>query len=182
MIQEGERLRGFDVNTLTVIARESYEEFAENLQREIEADTGIRFGIIEPHQFARIPVTADGEDSATLGFGKSQALYDHLRAEGYIDAGGRIQDSLREATRDGSLFLPEQFAEQRLDIESILRKRAGRLDIKNADERRTVRPRQVVFDNECGKAHFRALQVRENHARYEVAASVDQLLARSVAS
>ena len=30
---------------------------------------------------------------------------------------------------------------------------------------------------ECGKAHFEALQVRENPARYEVASSVDQLFA-----
>ena len=30
-------------NTLTVIAVESYEQFAENLQKEIENDTGIRF-------------------------------------------------------------------------------------------------------------------------------------------
>ena len=45
--QEGQRLRGFEVNTLTVIATESYEEFAENLQKEIEEDTGIRFGIVE---------------------------------------------------------------------------------------------------------------------------------------
>ena len=34
--QKGERLRGFEVNTLTVIATESYEQFAENLQKEIE--------------------------------------------------------------------------------------------------------------------------------------------------
>ena len=53
--QEGERLRGFEINTLTVIATESYEEFAENLQKEIEEDTGIRFGIVEKHQFAAIP-------------------------------------------------------------------------------------------------------------------------------
>lgn len=58
--QAGERVRGFETNTLTVVATESYEEFAENLQKEIEADTGIRFGIVEPHKFAAIPVT--GED------------------------------------------------------------------------------------------------------------------------
>src|SRR4029077_16350233 len=40
--QNGERLRGFEVNTLTVIATEPYEQFAENLQKEIEEDTGIR--------------------------------------------------------------------------------------------------------------------------------------------
>ena len=36
--RQGERVRGFDVNTLTVVARESYEEFAEQLQREIEKE------------------------------------------------------------------------------------------------------------------------------------------------
>ena len=51
--RQGERVRGFDVNTLTVVARESYEEFAEQLQREIEEETRIRFGIVEMHQFAR---------------------------------------------------------------------------------------------------------------------------------
>ncbi|MFS4722956.1 restriction endonuclease subunit R, partial [Klebsiella pneumoniae] len=60
--QQGERVRGFDVNTLTVIATESYEQFAEQLQTEVERDTGIRFGIVESHQFAGIPVAdADGK-------------------------------------------------------------------------------------------------------------------------
>src|SRR3546814_13664343 len=54
--QQGERLRGFEINTLTVVATESYETFADNLQKEIEADTGIRFGIVAQHQFAAIPI------------------------------------------------------------------------------------------------------------------------------
>ena len=67
--QEGRRLRGFEVNTLTVVAMESYEDFAENLQKEIEDDTGIRFGVVEPYQFATIPVAdADGQVTA-LGIG-----------------------------------------------------------------------------------------------------------------
>ena len=33
--QFGQRLRGNDINTLTVIATESYEQFAENLQRKL---------------------------------------------------------------------------------------------------------------------------------------------------
>ena len=174
--QEGERLRGFEVNTLTVIAKESYEEFAENLQHEIEVDTGIRVGIIEPHQFAQVPLTANGEDSATLGVDKSQDLYDHLRAEGYIDAGGRIQDSLREAIRDSSLSLPEQFRVQRAGIESVLRKRAGHLDIENADERQTIRPRQAVLDS----ADFKALWDRIKHkTSYRVTFDNEALLNNS---
>jgi len=70
--QQGERLRGFEINTLTVIATESYEQFAEKLQKEIEDDTGIRFGIVEAHQFAGIAVKgADGQD-APLGFEQSK--------------------------------------------------------------------------------------------------------------
>jgi restriction endonuclease len=44
--QSGNRVRGFDVNTLTVIATERYEEFANGLQSEIETATGVRFSRI----------------------------------------------------------------------------------------------------------------------------------------
>ena len=143
--QEGDRIRGFEVNTLTVIATESYEQFAENLQKEIEADTGIRFGIVEPHQFAAVAaLDAEGKPTS-LGFEQSKSLWEHLRAQGHIDAKGRVQDSLRKALRDRSLKIPENFASQRAQILEVLAKVAGRLDIKNADERRQVRPRQAVL-------------------------------------
>ena len=142
-----------------MIARESYEEFAENLQREIEEDTGIRFGVIEPHQFAQIAVVRDGEEPTPLGAAKSQALYDHLRAEGYIDAQGRIQDSLRVAIKDDSFSVPGAFATRRTEIVSVLRRHAGRPPIRNADERQTARPRQAVLDS----AEFKALWDRIKH-------------------
>ena len=145
--QKGERLRGFDVNTLTVIARESYEEFAENLQREIEEETGFRFGVVEPHQFAQIPVAGGDGETKHLGFDQSQALYEHLRAHGYVDSQGHIQDSLRTALRDESFVLPAEFTAQQAEIISVLRKLAGRLSIRNADDRQTVRPRQAVLDD-----------------------------------
>lgn len=157
--QEGKRLHGFKVNTLTIVARESYEEFAENLQSEIEEDTGIRFGIIEPHQFAQIHVTANGKNWSTLGFVNSRTLYDHFQAMGYIDADGKILDPLRDAMRDKSLYLPQQYAQQRSGIESVLRKCAGRIVIRNADERQTVRPRQAALES----ADFKALWDRIKH-------------------
>ncbi len=42
--QHGERVYGFDVNTLTVVANQSYEEFVRQLQAEIEEDTGLKLG------------------------------------------------------------------------------------------------------------------------------------------
>ena len=91
--QNGERLRGFEVNTLTVIATESYEEFADNLQKEIEADTGIRFGVLEQHQFAGIAVANADGTAAPLGVDPSKALWDHLKGPGISmrKAGSRIR-------------------------------------------------------------------------------------------
>lgn len=44
--QSGNRVRGFDVNILTVVATEKYEQFAKGLQRELETTTGVRFARI----------------------------------------------------------------------------------------------------------------------------------------
>ena len=150
--QEGERLRGFDINTLTVIATESYEQFAENLQKEIEKDTGIRFGIIEKHQFATLAVTAEDGTTQPLGVDKSEQVWDFLKENGLIDSRGKVQDSLRTALKDNKLALPEGFAEQEAGIKDILRKLAGKLDIKNADERVTVRTREAVLESDGFKA------------------------------
>lgn len=145
--QDGQRLRGFEVNTLTVVATESYEQFAERLQKEIEEETGIRFGIVETHQFAAVTVTAEDGTTAPLGVEQSKILWDHLKEHGYIDARGKVQDALRAALKADEVKLPEPFLAQAGQIIPILRKLAGRLEIKNADERRQVRPRQAVLHN-----------------------------------
>jgi len=157
--QEGRRLHGFDVNTLTVVAMESYEQFAENLQKEIEEDTGIRFGIVEPHQFAGVAVKGEAGQDAPMGFDVSRDVWEHLKARGYINAQGKVQDALRAALKDGTLSLPENVEAQRGSITEILHKLAGRLEVKNADERRTVRTRETVLQS----AEFKALWDRIKH-------------------
>lgn len=157
--QDGQRLRGFEVNTLTVVATESYEQFAENLQREIEDETGIRFGIVERYQFAAVAVTAADGTKAPLGVEQSKALWGQLKEQGYIDARGKVQDSLRAALKANEVKLPEPFEPQAGQIIQILRKLAGRLEIKNADERRQVRPRQAVLHS----PEFRELWDRIKH-------------------
>jgi type III restriction enzyme len=171
--QDGERLRGFDPNTLTVIAYESYEAFAENLQKEIEEDTGIRFGIVEKYQFAAIPVT-DAGVTAALGVERSETLWQHLRDHGLVDAKGKVQDLLRKALKDEAVPLPDAFEAQRPAILEILAKLAGRFAIKNADERRPVKTRGAVLNSEA----FRALWDRIKHkTTYRVRFDAEKLIA-----
>jgi type III restriction enzyme len=146
--QNGERLHGFDINTLTVIATEGYEQFAENLQKEIEQDMGIRFGIVEDHQFAAIAIKGDDGINKPLGFEKSKTLWGFLLREGYIDRKGKIQDSLRKALKNETLVLPDEFKPHNIQVRNILRKLAGKLEVKDADQRKKISPRQAVLNSQ----------------------------------
>ncbi|MHB9129719.1 MAG: type III restriction-modification system endonuclease [Armatimonadota bacterium] len=172
--QQGERLRGFDINTLTVIATESYEQFAENLQKEIEQDTGIRFGIVEKFQFAAIPVIDETGQTQPLGVEQSEAIWTHLRETGMVDAKGQVQDTLRIALKEGTLTLPKAFTEQLPQVKEVLRKLAGKLEIKNADERKQIHTRQAVLEGD----DFKALWDRIKHkTTYRVQFDNDALIA-----
>jgi len=164
--QDGDRLRGFDINTLTVIATESYEQFAENLQKEIEDDTGIRFGIVEEHQFAGIAITDDTGKTIPLGFEQSKAIWNHLKAVGYVDAKGKVQDKLRTALKDNTFAVPPEFEAQLPQVTEILRKLAGRLEIKNADERVTIKTRQAILDSEGFKALWDRIKHKTTYRVY----------------
>ena len=161
--QDGERQRGFEVNTLTVIAQESYEDFAENLQREIEAETGIRFGVVEDHQFASIAINNAGGQTGHLGMEKSQELWRYLVTAGYIDSQGKIADRLRDALPDGSFTLPDEFEPLRDAITEKLRKAAGRIEVKKAEERRTAQPREAVLNSEEFKALWERIKYKTTY-------------------
>ena len=157
--QDGERQHGFETNTLTVIARESFEEFAENLQREIEAETGIPFGQVEAHSFAAIEVPATSGETAHLGVEQSQQLWDYLVEKKYLDRKGRATNALLEALAGDSVALPAEFEPEREAILRTLRRFTTRIEIKRAEERRPVAPRDAVLES----AEFRALWDRVKH-------------------
>lgn len=82
-----------------------------------------------------------------------------MKTAGLVNAQGKVQDALRTALKSGTLTLPEPFAAQLPQVKEILRKLAGRLEIKNADERKQVKSRQAVLDG----ADFKALWERIKH-------------------
>jgi type III restriction enzyme len=175
--QNGERLRGFEVNTLTVIATESYEQFAENLQKDIERDTGIQFGVVQDHEFAAIAVTQEGGEVTPLGFEASKALWTHLKATGYINSHGKVQDSLKTALKDGKLVLPAEFEAHRAQISGVLKKLSGKLEVKNADDRKQVPVRKSVLVS----PEFKALWDRIKHkTTYRVHFDNEKLIERCI--
>jgi type III restriction enzyme len=145
--QDGDRVHGFDVNTLTVMANESYEAFVEGLQKEIEKEEGIKFGVVELHTFANLVIQgADGKDEY-LGAAKSEELHKHLLASQYIDQRGKIQDKLKKDLKEGKVDLPPVFVPQTVQINAVLKKIAGGLNIQNNDNKRTIKLNKAVFES-----------------------------------
>jgi type III restriction enzyme len=160
IMKDGERVHGFDVNTLTVMANESYEAFAAQLQKEIEQEEGIKFGVVEKHLFANMVVSVDGHVNEYLGVDASKTLWDHLKTAGYIDAGGKVQEPLKKALKTGDLDLPEAFEPQARQIVAMLKKVAGKLNIKNRDNRKNVSLNKAVYLSEDFKQLWDRIKYR----------------------
>lgn len=143
--QEGERVPGFDVNTLTVMANESFQDFAENLQHEIEEEEEIKFGLVEKHAFANISIVNAAGQPEYLGLEKSMLIYQDLMARHLISASGIVQGSLKENLRDGTMTYPEEVASHANLITAVLKKIAGSLNIKNHEDAKTIKLNKERF-------------------------------------
>ena len=142
---EGARVRDENLNVLTVIAGESYGDYARRLQSEYEEE-GIVFGRIEPHEFARLR----GAEGEPVGQEASERLHVALREKGYLDAKGQVTDALRKALKEETVEVPVDFEGEQAAVVALLRQRAGRrLEVADADKKGAVRPRRTVIESEA---------------------------------
>ncbi|OPJ62564.1 type III restriction-modification system endonuclease [Clostridium oryzae] len=142
--QNGERVYGFNVNTLTVMANESYEDFARKLQNEYEEEEGIRFGIVETHTFANI-IIEKNDQTFYLEQEGSEKIFNHLKQQGYIDENGKITDKLKKDLKEHKVDLPQEFSEAYSQISATLEKLSGNLNVKNADDKRIVKLNKIRY-------------------------------------
>jgi len=171
--QEGERIRGFDVNTLTVMANESYEDFADALQKEIEREEGIRFGVVEDHTFANIVVSDEKENECYLGVEASENIWKSLLENKYINDKGKVMELLKNDLNANSMKLPEEYAQAQPQILKILKKISEKLNIKNADDRRKVSLNKAVYLSDDFKALWERIKYKTT---YRVNFDVENLI------
>ena len=150
--QKGERIHGFSVNTLTVMANESYEEFADKLQKEYETDQKIKFGIIESHSFANIPIKKDDGTFEYMGHTASETIYEYFQTLGYIDEKGKVQDKLKNDLLLGTVNIPDEFSKSAAGIIAVCKKASGKLNIRPSEDRQRVNLNKAVYLSEDFKA------------------------------
>jgi len=132
---EGERVKESSIAQLTVIANESYREFADSLQKEYKA-AGVSIGFVRQEEFSKIPLIGS-EDDAKLGYNSSLDIWNHLRSSGFIDESGRVLPTFNPSNLDFTLNLPNELKPYASTITEIIGNCKVERFVKQARNRRT---------------------------------------------
>ena len=83
--QDGERIEDKNINILHVMANESFAEFADTLQKEIEDETGVKFGVLQLDLFSGMTFTQTVEHEHTIDKEEAKELVKTWMEDGTID-------------------------------------------------------------------------------------------------
>lgn len=161
--QNGERTEGFEINTLTIMANESYEDFAKSLQSEYEKDAGIKFGFIQKHSFSNIKEEVKGEEKF-IGEAKSQKIYAYLEEKEYIDVEGKVTNRLKVELKENLFTVPDDLKPFEGEIKIILERMVTKLNIKNADDKKIVRPNKEIILSDEFKSLWENIKYKTNYS------------------
>lgn len=106
--QNGERVLDNRYNTLTVIANESYKEFASTLQKELETDN-FKFGIVEPVSFAGISVKQADGTRYELSQAESEIIFNYLVENDYMSKAGKATQKFFQDVHNEQFILPDLY-------------------------------------------------------------------------
>lgn len=173
----------FDVNTLTVIASESYDEFAKQLQREILSSLSNRPAILDVSVLKeRVLKTVDGKEF-TFTETKAMDLIIDFRTKGYLDADYKVTDTLVTAIEDKKLFVSTELEPFTKELSELLLKVHATATYRASDDDRTdnVNLRHVTPNDNFAKREFQELWSKiKVKTVYDVSFETKELIENSV--
>ena len=98
--QNGERIEDRNINILHVMANESFAEFADTLQKEIENETGIKFGILGLELFNGMIFEETTTEEKSLTENQTAILLSHLADKGFIKAESSMSKDVPELPKE----------------------------------------------------------------------------------
>lgn len=146
--QNGDRVYGHEINTLTVMASESYNDFVKNFQSEIETETGIKFGYLYSNSFIKIVKYVDDNEVIQFSIEESTEFYETLIQNGYVDYNGKANDILKIDLKNENLNIPQVYKDDEMvynQIVNLLKDTTGRLEIKNSDTKKEVKINDQIY-------------------------------------
>lgn len=173
-----ERVADRGIATLTVMANESYKQFADALQKEYK-DAGVEIGRVRKAEFSKIPLRSpDGSlTDENLGYEGSVSIWEHLLAQRLIDKDGVVQSKFQPNTLDFSLNMPVDFIwAEPFVIELVDRANIGKY-VKQKSKRHSRKLNKELFANPEFETFWDTISCRTT---YRVKVERDEIIENSV--
>ena len=106
--QDGERIEDKNINILHVMANESFAEFAETLQREIETETGVKFGVLQISLFSGLSYTEKIVQEKTVDEADAKLVMDYMVNHDFATSDGKPTEKAKAAVVEHTIELPPQ--------------------------------------------------------------------------
>ena len=145
--QSGERVMDYKFNTLSVIANESYKEFATTLQKEF-SENGYKFGVIESVSFAGLEVKDKNNVEKELTQEDSEKIFEFLKEKGYIGSNNKATEEFYSDDHNNKVEVPEEYEEFKDKIIDTVKQLSKEIEIKNKNEKVKVSRNNKVINSE----------------------------------
>jgi type III restriction enzyme len=178
--QTGERVADRGVAQLTVVANESYQNFAKSLQTEYEK-SGVEIGRVRPQEFSKIPlyenhIRPNGPEF--FGFERSNELYKALESAGLIKE-GKITSRYQPEQVGFNLqpYVPEFFWDYEDTIIEYIGRSSMERYVKPQSQRRSRKLNKELFSNPAFEDFWHKIARRTT---YRVSVDRDILINKTV--
>lgn len=173
-----ERVADRGIATLTVVANESYKQFADALQKEYK-DAGVEIGRVRKAEFSKIPLhNPDGSlTDENLGYEGSVSIWEHLLAQEFIDRDGVVHPKFQPNIEGFSLNMPADFMwAEPFVIELMDRAHIGKY-VKPKSKRQSRTLNKELFANPEFEKFWETISSRTT---YRVEVERDRIIENSV--
>lgn len=173
----------FDINTLTVIASESYDSFAKQLQKEILDTLSERPSSLEVDVFkGRMLKNKEGE-TYTFDDKAAMDLIFMFKEKGYIDANYKITDKLVEAMDKGEVEIPSDLHKFTNELTEVLQKIHATNTFKASEDDRATNVKELELkpNENFAKKEFQDLwRILKVKTVYDVSFDGEELVQKSI--
>ena len=118
--QDGERIEDKNINILHVMASESFAEFAETLQKEIETETGVKFGVMQISMFSGMAYTEEITQEKQVNEIDAKMIMDYMVNHDFATADGKPTEKAKAAVVEHTVEIPPQLEEVKDKIAAII--------------------------------------------------------------
>lgn len=118
--QDGDRIEDKNINILHVMANESFAEFAETLQKEIENETGVKFGVLQIGLFSGMTYDEKTVTEKQVDESDAQLIMSYMSSHGFVDETGKPTETAKKAVVEKSIELPKQLETAKESIKKAI--------------------------------------------------------------